>query len=214
MDRSRYIVVEGPIGVGKTALAGMLARSLNARLILEESADNPFLAGFYRDRKRYAFQAQLFFLLSRFRQQQELSQLDLFQRNIVGDYLFERDRLFASVNLGEEDFALYDQVFGLLADRVTEPDLVIYLAAPARVLWKRIKNRTGLSGWITQSYLEELGEVYNNFFHHFDRSPLLVVNESGVDFTRDQENYGRLLKEVTDHTSGVKHYIALPSNPA
>lgn len=210
MVGGRYIVVEGPIGVGKAALARKLSESLKARLVLEEAEANPFLEDFQRDRQRYAFQAQLFFLLSRFKRHQELAQLDLFKRDTVGDCLFERDRIFALVNLAEDELILYDQIFTLLLERVPQPDLVIYLSSRTDVLWKRIRNRQEPVE-MTQDYLEELNEAYNYFFFHYDRAPLLVVNTSDAGFMEDEDNYRHLLTEVKRHRKGVKHYVPLGS---
>jgi deoxyguanosine kinase len=215
MDSVRYIVVEGPIGVGKSALAEKLAQSLEARLVLEETEANPFLEGFQKDRKSYAFQAQLFFLLSRFRQLQELTQLDLFHRSTVGDCLFERDRLFAMVSLDEDEFVLYDQVFGLLQDRVPSPDLVIYLSARAEVLWQRHRASGQEEGVLySREYLEDLNEAFNHFFFHYNRSPLLVVNTSDVDLLNSGDDYRHFLREVLNHRKGTKHYIPLSSAAA
>ncbi|MFH1090267.1 MAG: deoxynucleoside kinase [Pseudomonadota bacterium] len=210
MEGSRYIVVEGPIGAGKAALAKKLAKNIEARVVLEEIEANPFLPAFMRDRRRRAFQVQLYFLLSRFRQQQELIQLNLFHKNTVGDYLFERDRLFALVNLNEDELALYDQVFNLLRGRVPQPDLVIYLSARSEVLWQRLKAQPRYKeteNWFSLDYLKKVNEAYNNFFYHYDRAPLLVVNTSDVDLISDEETYQHFLREVEGHQRGVKHYI-------
>lgn len=212
MDSARYIVVEGPIGVGKSTLAEKLANSLEARLVLEETEANPFLEGFRKDRKTYAFQAQLFFLLSRFRQLQELTQLDLFHRSTVGDCLFERDRLFALVSLDEDEFHLYEQVYALLQVRVPTPDLVIYLSARADVLWQRHRASGQEEGdFYSREYLEDLNEAFNHFFFHYGRSPLLVVNTSDVDLINSDEDYQHFLREVLTHRKGTKHYIPLSS---
>ncbi len=209
MENSRYIVVEGPIGVGKTLLAEKIADSLGARLILEKNEENPFLPHFNRDKNRHAFQAQLFFLLARFRQLKDLNQLDLFQRVTVGDCLFDRDRLFATLNLDENECAMYDQIFNILRERVPQPDLVVYLSARTEVLWRRFKESRRRDDSMDFDYFKDVNEAYNRFFYHFDRAPLLVVNTSDVDFLNDEENFGHLLNEVKTHQKGVKHYIPL-----
>ncbi|MBU2548362.1 MAG: deoxynucleoside kinase [Proteobacteria bacterium] len=207
MEPARYIGVEGPIGAGKKLLAGRLAQTFKARLVMEKTDDNPFLTGFYRDRKQYAFQAQLFFLLSRFQQLQGLNQLDLFQRTTISNFLFEKDRIFALLHLGEAEIALYEQVFTLLQDRVPVPDLVIYLSVSTEVLWKRIKTRGHPAEWMSAGHIEKLNEAYNRFFLNYEAAPLLVVNASNVDFGADQDHYQHLLREVSGHTKGIKHYI-------
>ena len=202
----RYIVVEGPAGIGKGRLAEKLADTLQYRLVLEQTEANPFLADFQREGARYAFQAQLFFLLSRFRQQQELSQLSLFKRGTVSDYLFDRDRLYALLNLSEAEFALYDQVFQLLLHRLPCPDLVVYLSAGTDFLWKRWQRLPGDAGR-SREEVDRLNEAYHRFFFHYDRSALLVVNTGGVDLVEDGEAFSQLLKEINRHRRGVKHYV-------
>ncbi|MEW5722844.1 MAG: deoxynucleoside kinase [Thermodesulfobacteriota bacterium] len=209
MDQSRYIVVEGPIGAGKTALARKLADSLGARAVLEEIGANPFLAGFQKDRERFAFQTQLFFLLSRFRQQQQLSQLDLFHQGMVADYLFDKDRIFALLHLSEAEFSLYDQVFQLLQGRVPRPDLVIYLSFRSEVLWRKLKSRREEGAWLNLDYLRDLGEAYNHFFFHYNLSPLLVVNAPDPDLFENEDNFRHLLREINSLRKGVKHYVPL-----
>jgi len=213
MAETRYIVIEGPIGAGKTALAVKLAEVLQARLILEETQANPFLDEFHKDRRKYAFQAQLFFLLSRYRQLQEVSQLDLFHRTTVGDFLFERDRLFAELNLDDHEFELYFQVFHLLFERTPRPDLVVYLSAGSEVLWERVKAKAGAETWLSYDYIEELNEIYTKFFYRYDRTPLLVVNTSNVDFIVSEDDFRHLVKEIQNHRKGLKHYIPLGSGP-
>ena len=213
MDKPRYIAVEGPIGVGKADVARKLAESLGARLVVEDSEANPYLDKFLNDQERYAFQAQLFFLLSRFRRQRELFQQDLFERDTVADFIFERDRLYAALNLNEQDFVLYDQVFDILKGQVPQPDLVIYLSARADVLWQRVKSLRQENAWYSPAYVEDLNEAYNNFFFHYSQAPLLVVNVSSVDFIRDEEQYHQFLKVVEGHHKGVKHYIPLSEAP-
>ncbi|MGH7830018.1 MAG: deoxynucleoside kinase, partial [Candidatus Binatia bacterium] len=208
----RYIVVEGPIGVGKTSLAKILAAEFQARSLFEKVDDNPFLPKFYQDRKTHAFQTQLFFLLSRYQQQRELSQQDLFAQNSVADYLFAKDKIFATLILSGEEMALYQQLYHLLDPRVLKPDLVIYLQAKPEVLYKRLKKRDkSYEKNITPDYLREVAQAYNQFFFHYDDSPLLVVNTSEIDFMASSEDLADLIKEINNMGSGTQHYIPLGS---
>ena len=212
MKRARYIVVEGPIGVGKTSLAKILAAEFQARSLFEKVDDNPFLPKFYQDRKTHAFQTQLFFLLSRYQQQRELSQQDLFAQNSVADYLFAKDKIFATLILSGEEMALYQQLYHLLDPRVLKPDLVIYLQAKPEVLYKRLKKRDkSYEKNITPDYLREVAQAYNQFFFHYDDSPLLVVNTSEIDFMSSSEDLADLIKEINNMGSGTQHYIPLGS---
>lgn len=212
MNKARYIVVEGPIGVGKTSLARILAPEFGARGIFEKVEDNPFLAKFYEDRETYAFQTQLFFLLSRYRQQRELSQQDLFNQNTVADYLFAKDRIFASLTLSSEELALYNQIYELLDPRLPKPDLVVYLQARPEVLYKRIKKRDkSYERGLTLDYLREVARAYSEFFFRYDETPLLVVNTSDIDFVSSSEDLADLIKEINNMGSGTQHYIPLGS---
>lgn len=212
MKRTRYIVVEGPIGVGKTTLAHLLADEIGARTVLEQVDDNPFLARFYEDPDKYALQAQLFFLLTRYRQQQELAQRDLFRQSVVGDYLFAKDHLFAQVNLDADEFALYRQLFGLLDARLPKPDLVVYLQARLDVLLARLRKRSrDYERYITPEYIERIAEAYRNYFFHYEETPLLVVNCSEIDFVAHSEHTDDLIREILEMRRGVQHYIPLGS---
>ncbi|MBD3163523.1 MAG: AAA family ATPase, partial [Candidatus Eisenbacteria bacterium] len=172
-----FLAIEGVIGVGKSTLARMIAERINGRLVLEEVEENPFLESFYRDRRRYAFSCQIFFLLSRFRQQRALRQPDLFETRIVCDYLFRKDRIFAALNLDEDEMALYDQILPLLERELPRPDRVVYLQAGLETLLRRIDRRgRTFEKDMDPEYLRELGEAYNRFFFHYDEAPLLVVN--------------------------------------
>ncbi len=204
----RYIAVEGPIGVGKTSLARILARELNGRLILEKAEDNPFLPRFYHHPELYAFQTQLFFLLSRYQQQQELFQLDLFSRNTISDYLFAKDQIFASINLvKEEEFTLYQQIQKLLQGQISTPDLVIYLQAEPRTLFQRIKKRgREFEKEIEEEYLQILIENYNQFFFNYHSSPLLIIQTNDIDFVQSREVLDDFLKQIRQMKSGIQYY--------
>lgn len=212
MTKKKYIVVEGPIGVGKTSLAKLLATEFQARCVFEKVEDNPFLPKFYEDRETYAFQNQLFFLLSRYQQQRELSQQELFNQNAVADYLFAKDKIFAALTLSSEELNLYQQIYQLLDTRVPKPDLVVYLQARPDVLYKRIKKRDkSYERSVTPEYLEEVAQAYNRFFFHYDESPLLVVNTSEIDFVASSKDLADLIKEINNMGSGTQHYIPLGS---
>jgi deoxyadenosine/deoxycytidine kinase len=212
----RYIVVEGPIGVGKTSLCNLVAERFRARRVLEVWEENPFLSNFYSDRQKYAFQTQLFFLLSRFKQQQELFQQDLFSSVTVSDYLFAKDRIFACLTLDTHELALYDRVFEALGPRVTKPDLVIYLQANLDVLLHRIKKRgREFERKFDAGYLEELVHAYNEFFARYTDTPLLVVNTSDIDFVNNEvDREGLLSAVVTARQGGTYHYAPPPSRRA
>lgn len=212
MTNTKYIVVEGPIGVGKTSLAKILAGEFQARSVFERVEDNPFLAKFYKAREAYAFQNQTFFLLSRYQQQMELSQQDLFNQNVVSDYLFAKDRIFAALTLSTEELNLYQQIYALLNARVPKPDLVVYLQARPEVLYKRIKKRDKkYERGVTFEYLSEVAQAYNQFFFHYDETPLLVVNTSEIDFVSSSNDLTDLIKEINNMGSGTQHFIPLGS---
>jgi deoxyadenosine/deoxycytidine kinase len=208
----RYIVVEGPIGVGKTSLCDRLAQRSNGRRVMEVVEENPFLASFYSDRQKFAFQTQMYFLLSRYRQQQELFQQDLFRSVTVSDYLFAKDRIFACLTLDRNELALYDRVFEALGTRVTRPDLVIYLQARIDVLLARIRKRgREFERKFDPGYLEELCKAYNEFFFHYSDTPLLVINTSEIDFVKNEADLEDLMGAIRRHKGGVQHYIPLGS---
>lgn len=208
----RYIAIEGPIGVGKTSLARLVAKEFNARLILEKPEENPFLPHFYQDRRKYAFQTQLFFLLNRFQQQREITQLDLFNQMTLSDYLFAKDRIFASLNLDDQELALYEQVYGLLKGQIPMPDLVIYLQAKAEVLHQRIRTRNiSYEREVELDYLKALTEAYNYYFFQYDRSPLLVVDTSEIDFVNRREDLDQLLREIRQMRRGTWYFIPMRS---
>jgi len=208
MEALRYIAVEGPIGVGKTSLTGLLANQFSARRIVETPQENPFLPRFYQDRKKYAFQAQIFFLLSRYQQQQELLQLDLFSRLTISDYLFARDRIFASINLDENEMALYERIYRLLTGRIPTPDLVIYLQAKAPVLLSRIRqSKEEYERSIGADYLQTLVQAYNNYFFHYSESPLLVIDTSEIDFVHKEKDLAGLVRQIQKPRTGTWYYV-------
>ena len=206
--RPRYIAVEGPIGAGKSSLAEFLSESLSARIIRESPEENPFLGPFYKDRRRNAMSAQLFFLLQRYAQQGELAQGDLFSRGgVVSDYLFAKDRLFASINLSHEEMALYDRIYQVLKPRTVTPDLVVYLQARTDVLLDRIRKRGRAEERpIGADYVEEVARAYAEYFFSYNEGPLLVVNASEIDFVGNPEHRRELLAVIDKTHVGVNHW--------
>ena len=197
MSEIRYIAIEGVIGAGKTSLANKLAERTKANLILEEFETNPFLANFYDDRKRYAFQTQMFFLVNRFKQQQELNQEDLFSEFIVSDYIFDKDNIFAYMNLSGDELKLYEALFPLLQRDLRKPDLVIYLQASSDRLMYNIKKRNRkFEKNITKSYIRELSEAYNDFFFRYTNTPLLIVNTTDIDFVNRERDFDELFNQI------------------
>ena len=185
----RFIAIEGVIGAGKTTLAQMLSQRRQARLVLEEFEDNPFLPKFYEDRERYAFQTQLAFLASRFRQQQNMMSQDLFHTMTVSDYIFEKDRIFARLNLDTDELALYDSIFSIMTGIAAQPDLVVFLQSSVERLMQNIDQRgREYEQYITPEYLKDLNEAYNHFFYHYQRSPVVFINVSDVDFVQNPEH--------------------------
>lgn len=195
----RYIVVEGPIGVGKTSLARRMAERISAELILEQAAENPFLGRFYEDKRRFALAAQLFFLLSRTEQCRQLSQGDLFAGATVADYLIEKDMLFARLNLEEAEFRLYQKLYQDLQPQTPTPDLVIYLQAAPATLAQRVRRR-GLAyeQGMGEPYLSELARLYTEFFYHYDAAPLLIVNSERLNFADSEEDFELLFQRICE----------------
>ena len=208
----KYIVVEGPIGVGKTSLARRLCDSLSAHGVFEQAAENPFLERFYRSPRAAAFPAQLYFLFQRSQQLAALNQQDLFAPVRVADYLFEKDRLFARITLDEAEYALYEQVSAKLGIVAPKPDLVIYLQAPVDVLLDRIAKRgVEYEQYIDRGYLERLNEAYARFFHEFEAAPLLIVNAASIDPTSNQRDYEELLAAIRRMSRGRLYFNPLRS---
>jgi deoxyguanosine kinase len=209
----KFIVVEGPIGVGKTSLARRLCESLGAQPVFEQSAQNPFLERFYRNPRAGALSTQLYFLLQRAQQLATLAQADLFAAVRVADYLFEKDGLFARVTLDDDEYALYQQLHARLDIRPPKPDLVVYLQAPVDVLFERIARRgVDFEQHIDRQYLERLNEAYARFFHEFAAAPLLIVNAASIDPIASQRDYEELLAAIRRMSRGRLYYNPLRSH--
>jgi deoxyadenosine/deoxycytidine kinase len=202
-----YIAVEGVIGVGKTSLATLLAERLGARLTLEEVEENPFLEEFYADMRGLAFQTQIFFLLSRFRQQQSLVQRDLFSSRVVSDYIFAKDKIFANINLSDKELGLYERLITIMEREIPRPDLVIYLQGSTDFLTERIKSRgRHYERAMPRDYIDVLNTAYNYFFSHYDETPLLIVNNMDVDFLHDPRHFDQLLRAIETVRAGTAHF--------
>lgn len=207
MHTKQFVVVEGVIGAGKTALAEHLGEVWNARLVLESVDENPYLEEFYRDRPRYAFQTQITFLLARYQQQQDLLQRDIFSPRIVSDYLFQRDRIFANVNLSDKELRLYDTLFPLLERDVPTPDLVVYLQASTPTLLKRIEARgRTFEREVSRDYIAALNEAYNYFFFHYDAAPVLVVDSNALDLEGRPDHGRDVIERIEEHPGGTVYY--------
>ena len=203
----RYVAVDGPIGVGKTTFCRILADRIGGHLVLEEADKNPFLKDFYRDRKRYALQTQFFFLLSRYAQQKELVEYDLFKKKIVADYTFEKDFLFAQSNLTEDELSLYKQVAELLKKNLPKPDLVVFLTASVEVLTARIKKRNvTYERNFDAEYLTSVVEAYNHYFFHYNRTPLLVIKTDQLDFVENSNHLDEIFTQIAEMRQGTRYF--------
>lgn len=212
MAASRYIAIEGPIGVGKTSLARRLAAELDGELVLEESDANPFLDRFYQDPRGAALPTQLFFMFQRVRQLEQLAQADLFSDVRVSDFLMAKDRLFAQITLDRDELVLYEQIYATLDFEPPVPDLVVYLQAPVDTLLFRIAQRgIKFEQDIKRRYLERLTEVYAQFFHQYDESPLLIVNAATIDPVNNEQHFHMLLDEINSSRSGRQFFNPLMS---
>jgi deoxyguanosine kinase len=201
-----YIAIEGPIGVGKTSLAQALGLRIGARIVLEDTDSNPFIARFYQDAEKYAFPVQLYFLLTRYNQQRQLVQQDLFAQATVSDYLLAKDRIFAQLNLDPDELVLYEGVYRLLDGQLAKPDLVVYLRARVEVLAERLRKRNrSFERHISLEYLDRVSAAYRDFFFYYEETPLLVVDSSEIDFVADPGDLEDLLREI-DRTSTGSHY--------
>jgi deoxyadenosine/deoxycytidine kinase len=207
MEHFRYIVIEGPIGVGKTSLANKLATETESELLLEKPDENPFLASFYHNPKQYALSAQLHFLLQRAQQVQDFRQADMFHGSYIADFMVDKDRLFAQMTLDKDELALYEQIYTHLTLDAPRPDLVIYLQAPLEILRQRITQRgIGYEQQIRDDYLLRLSESYTRFFYDYDDSALLTVNTQSVDLINNADDYQAILEKISDIHSG-RHYF-------
>ncbi len=208
MSEVKYIAIEGVIGAGKTSLAKLLARRLNSKLILEEFESNPFLGGFYDNPEKYAFQTQMFFLINRYKQQEELMQEDLFSDFLVSDYIFSKDKIFAYLNLSGEELKLYESIYPLLERNIRKPDLVIYLQSSIDRLIYNIKKRSRkIESGITRSYITKLHDAYNNYFFKYNNTPLLILNSTEIDFVNNEEDFEELYRQIFREDRGFMEYF-------
>jgi len=207
----RHIAVEGPIGVGKTSLVDLLAKRFRGTKVLED-VSNPFLEEFYKDKRGAAFRCQLFFLLSRYDQQRQLSQRDLFTELVLTDYSFPKDKIFAYLTLDDSELMIYNRLFDVLKESVLRPDLVIYLQGNLDILLKRIKMRgRSYEKSISKDYLKELSEAYSHYFYRYDETPLLVVNTNEIDFVHNREHFEALVEQISNAQKGTQYYVPLGS---
>jgi deoxyadenosine/deoxycytidine kinase len=207
MAEPGYIAIEGVIGVGKTTLARILAERLDAQLQAEEVEANPFLGKFYEDMRGYAFQTQIFFLLSRYRQQMELTQASLFAQTVVSDYIFAKDRIFAYINLNDDELMLYERLVKILERDIAKPDTVVYLQASTDILMDRIRRRgRPFEKNMPQDYIDTLNRAYNHFFFHYEETPLVIVNTDSLDLPRSETHIEKLTEVMNTHTSGTIYY--------
>ncbi|HYO14565.1 MAG TPA: deoxynucleoside kinase [Thermoanaerobaculia bacterium] len=206
-----YLAVDGPIGVGKTTLVEMLTRRYEGVKILED-VDNPFLPAFYQDRPGAAFQTELYFLLSRYKQQQDTSQRELFDRLVVADYTFQKNRIFAYLNLSDDELMLFDKLYALLEPQIPVPDLVIYLVADVQTCMERIRKRArSFEKTISEEYISELIDAYNHYYHYYSRSPLLVVDTRHLDFPQRPEDFDELIHRLARPIKGTEYFQPLGS---
>ena len=208
----RFIAVEGAIGAGKTSLVNLLEQQYGARVILEENDSNPFIAKFYEDQETYSFQTQIFFLLSRYNQYMELAQRDLFNSVVVIDYLFQRDKIFAQLNLEDHEYRLYEQIYNLVSSKAPKPDLVIFLQASTEVLLERVSKRgREYESFMDPDYLDSVNKAFNNFFFYYSDTPLLVINTNEIDFVEKKCDLEELINKVNSHKIGREYYNPLGS---
>ena len=202
-----YVAIEGTIGVGKTSLANLLSKKLTAKLVLEAFEDNPFLSDFYEDPQRHAFQTQLWFLLQRYQQQQDLRQVDMFQNLVITDYMFVKDRLFASLNLNEKEMSLYDTVANMMERNVIHPDLVIFLQADTETLMKNIASRgREIEKNISEDYIDALNQVYNEYFFRYQDTPLVIINTNNIDFVNNHKDLEEVINYIRQPVTGTKFF--------
>ena len=208
----RFIAVEGAIGAGKTSLVNLLEQQYGARVILEENDSNPFIEKFYEDQETYSFQTQIYFLLSRYNQYMELAQRDLFNSVVVIDYLFQRDKIFAQLNLEDHEYRLYEQIYNLISSKAPKPDLVIFLQASTEVLLERVSKRgREYESFMDPDYLDSVNKAFNNFFFYYSDTPLLVINTNEIDFVEKKCDLEELINKVNSHKIGREYYNPLGS---
>ena len=206
------ISIEGTIGAGKTSLANMISANLKAKLILEKFEENPFLKDFYGNQDRYAFQTQLFFLLSRYSQHQDLKQVDIFSKILVSDYMFIKDRLFAALNLNDREMVLYDNIAKILEKDIVYPDLAIFLQADTDKLMSNIKKRgRQYEQDIDWNYIDSLNQVYNEYFFRYDKGPLLIINTNDIDFVNNRDDFKGIMSFLNEPIKGRKYYNPIKS---
>ena len=206
----RHVAIDGPIGVGTTSLVELLSKRFHGTQILED-VDNPFLTEFYKKKKGSAFQTQLFFLLSRYQQQREIAQIDLFTTLVLADYHFPKDKIFACLNLDDSELLIYDRLYTLLAESVPKPDLVIYVQGSIETCMRRIKRRSrSIEKGITPEYLAQLIEAYNYYFYHYEETPLLVVDSNEIDFVNRPADFDDLVAQIQRARRGVQYYVPHP----
>ena len=208
----RFIAVEGAIGAGKTSLVNLLGKQYGAKMILEDNDTNPFIAKFYQDREAYSFQTQIFFLLNRFNQYLQLAQRELFNSVVVIDYLFQRDKIFAQLNLEDHEYRLYEQIFNLIGPKAPKPDLVIFLQASTEVLLERVSKRgRDYEAFMDPDYLDSVNKAFNNFFFYYSDTPLLVINTNEIDFVEKKCDLEELINKINSHRIGREYYNPLGS---
>jgi len=208
----RFIAVEGAIGAGKTSLVNLLGKQYGAKVILEDNDTNPFIAKFYEDRDAYSFQTQIFFLLNRFNQYLQLAQRELFNSVVVIDYLFQRDKIFAQLNLEDHEYRLYEQIFNLIDPKAPKPDLVIFLQASTKVLLERVSKRgRDYEAFMDPDYLDSVNKAFNNFFFYYSNTPLLVINTNEIDFVEKKCDLEELINKINNHRIGREYYNPLGS---
>ena len=209
---SRFIAIEGCIGAGKTSLVNLLGKQFDAQVVRELDSENPFINKFYQDRDSFGFQTQVFFLLNRYKQYMGLSQRDLFSSVVLVDYLFHRDRLFASLNLKDQELKLYDQIYSLLSNKVPKPDLVIFLQASTDILRSRVEKRgREYEAFMDPSYLDSVNKSFNNYFFYYAETPLLVINTNEIDFVDKKCDLDELIIKINNHKIGREYYNPLGS---
>jgi deoxyguanosine kinase len=209
---SRFIAIEGCIGAGKTSLVNILGKQFDAQVVRELDSENPFINKFYQDRDSFGFQTQVFFLLNRYKQYMGLSQRDLFSSVVLVDYLFHRDRLFASLNLKDQELKLYDQIYSLLSNKVPTPDLVIFLQASTDILRSRVEKRgREYEAFMDPNYLDSVNKLFNNYFFYYSETPLLVINTNEIDFVDKKCDLDELIIKINNHKIGREYYNPLGS---